>query len=159
MSGFNKISTNYMGVKKYSFMGRINICLRDVWVIKNWHLLIYFSSLEQIKKTKSISNKKLPANILDRFLEILHWWGTYERDFLCLSLPVFVSECVWFRFKKKFCHLPYLVGILDFSTLHLGLTSMRATASYSYEGLLALAIWTGTGVSAIVCKSRFGWVG
>ena len=38
-----------------------------------------------------------------------------------------------------FCHLPFLAGILVFSTLHLGLTSMRATASYLYEGLAAAA--------------------
>ena len=39
-----------------------------------------------------------------------------------------------------FYHLPFLVGILAFLTLHLGLTSMRATASYSYEGLVVAAI-------------------
>ena len=38
-----------------------------------------------------------------------------------------------------FCHLPFLAGILVFSTLDLGLTSMRATAFYSYEGLVAAA--------------------
>ena len=31
------------------------------------------------------------------------------------------------------------VGIIVFLTHHLGLTSMRATASYSYEGLVAAA--------------------
>ena len=39
-----------------------------------------------------------------------------------------------------FCHLPFLAGFLLFSTHHLGLTSKRATASYSYEGLVAAAI-------------------
>ena len=38
------------------------------------------------------------------------------------------------------CYLPFLAGILAFSTLHLDLTSVRATASYSYEGLVAMAI-------------------
>ena len=37
------------------------------------------------------------------------------------------------------CHLPFLVGILLFLTLHLDLTSMSATASYSYEGFVAAA--------------------
>ena len=46
-----------------------------------------------------------------------------------------------------FYHLPFLVGILAFLTLHLGLTSMRATASYSYEGLVAAASVTGLAVS------------
>ena len=36
-----------------------------------------------------------------------------------------------------FCHLPFFAGILFFLTHHLGLTLMRATASYLYEGLVA----------------------
>ena len=52
------------------------------------------------------------------------------------------------------CHFPFLAGILIFLTLHLGLTSMRATAYYSYEGLVAAAIDPYAaypdGVSAIV---------
>ena len=43
-------------------------------------------------------------------------------------------------FLNLFCHLPFLVGILIFLTLHLGLTLMRVTAFYLYEGLLAMAI-------------------
>ena len=39
-----------------------------------------------------------------------------------------------------FCHLPFLTGILTFSTLHLDLTLVRVTASYLYEGLVAAAI-------------------
>ena len=38
------------------------------------------------------------------------------------------------------CHLPFLVVILAFLTLHLGLTLKRATASYLYEGLVTAAI-------------------
>ena len=38
------------------------------------------------------------------------------------------------------CYLPFLAGILVFMTLHVGLTTMRATASYLYEGLVAAAI-------------------
>ena len=41
-----------------------------------------------------------------------------------------------------FCHFPFRVGILFFSTHHLGLTLMRATAFYPYEGLVAATIWT-----------------
>ena len=37
------------------------------------------------------------------------------------------------------CHLPFLAGILTLSTLHLGLTLMRVTASYPYVGLVATA--------------------
>ena len=63
------------------------------------------------------------------------------------------------RFNCFICHLPFLVDILAFSILHLGLTLMRVTASYSYEGLLVVAIdpyaADHDGVSAIGCKSRF----
>ena len=37
------------------------------------------------------------------------------------------------------CHLPFLAGILIFSTHHLGLTLLRASASYSYESHVATA--------------------
>ena len=57
-------------------------------------------------------------------------------------------------FLIKLCHLPFLGGILVFLTLHLGLTSMRATASYSYEVLVAATFQfyaaDPDGVSAIV---------
>ena len=36
--------------------------------------------------------------------------------------------------------IPFLAGILIFSTLHLGLTSMRVTAYYLYERLVVVAI-------------------
>ena len=39
-----------------------------------------------------------------------------------------------------FCHLAFLAVFLVFSIHHLGLNSMRATASYSDEGLVAVAI-------------------
>ena len=44
-------------------------------------------------------------------------------------------------FLIKLCHLPFLGGILVFLTLHLGLTSMRATASYSYQGLVGVPLY------------------
>ena len=56
------------------------------------------------------------------------------------------------------CHLPFLAGILIFLTLHLGLTLMKATASYSYEGLVAADIEPYAadrdGVSDKGCESR-----
>ena len=52
-----------------------------------------------------------------------------------------------------FCHLPFLAGILIFLTLHLGLTLMKATASYSYEGLM-LQTEMGYQIKVVIV----GWV-
>ena len=55
------------------------------------------------------------------------------------------------------CHLPFLADILIFLTLHLVLTSIRATSSYLYEELVATAIKPYAAVrdwvSAIGCES------
>ena len=81
------------------------------------------------------------------------------------SMPQLVSMkflIVLFKLSGLFfllCHPSVLAGILTFSTLHLDHTSMRATASYSFEGLVAAAIEPCAAdcgrVSAIVCESRF----
>ena len=60
-----------------------------------------------------------------------------------------LTMVVQLKLKKKFCHLPFLagiltfpflVGILTFWTLYLDFTSVRSTASDSYEGFVAAAI-------------------
>ena len=58
-------------------------------------------------------------------------WSILWNSFLPLSVV-----CIFF------CHLPFLAGIITFSTLRLDLTSARVTASYSYEGLVAVAIYS-----------------
>ena len=44
-------------------------------------------------------------------------------------------------FTTFFCHLPFLAGIVVVSTHNLGLTSMRATASYSYDKLVVAVMF------------------
>ena len=78
------------------------------------------------------------------FGNVLWWW-----------------QCFYFFY---YAIVPFLRVSSSFQTHHLGLTSMRASASYSFEGLVAMAtctfmLWTGTGVSAIGCESRFSCVG
>ena len=57
------------------------------------------------------------------------------------SLKVFFWMFATFSGRYLF-KIPFLAGILIFSTLHLGLTSMRATASYLYERLVAAACYS-----------------
>ena len=61
-----------------------------------------------------------------------------------MSSNVPISSRIWKAKKRKklvfLCYLPFLASFLTFSTLHSDLTSVRVTASYSYEGLVAMAI-------------------
>ena len=70
------------------------------------------------------------------------------------------NKIEWNIFLIFLCYIPFLAGLLVFLILHLGLTSMRVTAYYSYEELVAAAIWTlcygpWQGISYRLC--RFGW--
>ena len=56
-----------------------------------------------------------------------------KNDFFAFYLEVLISIFL-------FCHLPFFTGTLVFLILPLDLTTMRATASYSYERLVAVAI-------------------
>ena len=73
---------------------------------------------------------------------------------VCVCVRVRVRVCVCVCQDPFFCHLPFLAGILFFLTLHLGLTSMRATASRSYEGLVAAA---KIGIIAILKHIGCAW--
>ena len=60
----------------------------------------------------------------------MFWKGVYQH------LGATPKRWLLYNFSKNpfFTHLPFLAGMFVFSIHHLGLASMKVTASYSYEG-------------------------
>ena len=85
---------------------------------------------------------KMPK-ILFKFSEMDPWSGwCIVRTMIGDVSNIWVISCQSLNTRpdNSFCdHLPSLAGILAFGTPGLGSYTMKATASYSYEGLVAAA--------------------